>query len=136
MSCSPFYVQERAACGKWELVMKKYKEKLQCMQATKMIPAFITGELSYKELEQFMGHLEECENCREELSIQFLVDVGLNSLEAGNTFDLQEELHEALEEAEGKVQLYRFLRQGLFILGCVAGAAVLVLGLLLILNFV
>lgn len=117
-------------------MMKKYKEKLQCMQATKMIPAFITGELSYKELEQFMRHMEECESCREELSIQFLVDIGLNSLEAGNTFDLQEELHTALEEAEGKVQLYQFLHQGLFILGCIAASALLVLGLLLILNLV
>ena len=66
--------------------MKKNREKLQCLQATKMIPSFIVGELSYRELEQFMEHMEECESCKEELSIQFLVEVGLNSLEAGNTF--------------------------------------------------
>ena len=88
--------------------MKKNREKLQCLQATKMIPSFIVGELSYRELEQFMEHMEECESCKEELSIQFLVEVGLNSLEAGNTFDLQEELDGAMEEAAGKVRLYLF----------------------------
>ncbi len=115
--------------------MKKHKEKMQCIQATKMIPGFIDGELSYKELEQFMEHIEECESCREELSIQFLVEVGLNSLEAGNTFDLQEELNEALEEARKRVKIYRVFRQGIFILECIGIAAVLLAALLLILNF-
>ncbi len=96
--------------------MKKNREKLQCLQATKMIPSFIVGELSYRELEQFMEHMEECESCKEELSIQFLVEVGLNSLEAGNTFDLQEELDGAMEEAAGKVRLYHFFRHGLLVL--------------------
>lgn len=115
--------------------MKRNKEKLQCMHAAKMIPAFISKELSYRELERFMEHMEECDNCREELSIQFLVEVGLNSLEAGNTFDLQEELDTALEEAEKRVKLYRFFRQSFFILGCIGIAAILLFALLLILNF-
>mgnify|MGYP002508332208 CR=1 FL=1 len=115
--------------------MKRNKEKLQCMHAAKMIPAFISKELSYRELERFMEHMEECDNCREELSIQFLVEVGLNSLEAGNTFDLQEELNTALEEARKKVKIYRFFRHGLFILECIGIAAVLLLTVLLILNF-
>lgn len=116
--------------------MKKHREELQCLRATKMIPAFIDGELSYKELEQFMEHMDECESCKEELSIQFLVEVGLNSLEAGNTFDLQEELNTALEEAEKRVKLYRFFRQSLFVLGCIGIAAILLFTLLLLLNFV
>lgn len=115
--------------------MKKKKEKLQCLQAAKMIPAFIWRELTGRELERFMEHMEECENCKEELSIQFLVEVGLNSLEAGNTFDLQEELDTALQEAEKRVKLYRFFRQSFFILGCIGIAAILLFALLLILNF-
>lgn len=115
--------------------MKKQREKLQCLQATKMIPGFIDRELSYRELEEFMEHMEECESCKEELSIQFLVEVGLNSLEAGNTFDLQEELNIALEEAERKVHIYRFLRRSFFVLECIGIAAVLLAALLLLLNF-
>lgn len=115
--------------------MKKQKEKLQCIQATKMIPAFIGNELSYRELEQFMEHIEECESCFEELSIQLLVEVGLNSLEAGNTFDLQEELNTTLEEAEKKVQIYRFLRQSIFVLGCIGIASALLVFVLLLVYF-
>lgn len=99
--------------------MGKQKEKLQCTQATKMIQAFIADELFYEELERFMDHIGECAGCREELSIQFLVEVGLNSLEAGNTFDLQQELNLALEEAEKRVQVYRFFKQSIYILECV-----------------
>ncbi len=115
--------------------MKKHREELQCLRATKMIPAFIDGELSYKELEQFMEHMDECESCKEELSIQFLVEVGLNSLEAGNTFDLQEELNIALDEAERKVRVYHFLRRSFFVLECIGIAAALILALLVVLNF-
>lgn len=115
--------------------MRKQKEKLQCIKATKMIPAFIADELSHRELEQFMEHIEECENCREELSIQFLVEVGLNSLEAGNTFDLQQELNLALEEAERRVQVYRFFRHGAFILGCIGIAAALLAAIFAALYF-
>ena len=115
--------------------MKKNKEKLQCVQATKMIPAFIARELSYRELEQFMEHIEECESCKEELSIEFLVDVGLNSLEAGNTFDLQKELNRALEDAWKKVKVYRFLCKSVLVLECIGIAAILIVGLLLFLNF-
>ena len=43
--------------------MKKHREELQCLRATKMIPAFIDGELSYRELEQFMEHMDECDSC-------------------------------------------------------------------------
>lgn len=115
--------------------MRKHREKLQCLQATKMIPAFIADDLSYEELERFMEHIEECENCREELSIQFLVEVGLNSLEAGNTFDLQQELNIALEEVEKRVQVYRFFRQSVFVLGCIGIAAALLAVVFLVLYF-
>lgn len=114
--------------------MRKQTEELQCSKVTKMIPAFISDELSYKELEQFMEHIEECDSCREELSIQFLVEVGLNSLEAGNTFDLQQELNLALEEAEKRVQVYRFFRQSAFVLACI-GIAAGVIGLILLVLF-
>lgn len=100
-----------------------------------MIPAFIADELSYEELERFMEHIETCESCKEELSIQFLVEVGLNSLEAGDTFALQQELNMALDEAEKRVQVYRAFKQGVFILGCAGIALALVLVIFLILYF-
>ncbi len=113
--------------------MKKRKEELKCTQVTKMIPDFINRKMHHRELEHFMTHIRECENCREELSIQFLVNVGLSSLEAGNTFDLQEELDTALQEAHRRVQLYHFLNQSLIVLEIVAGFAAVILALLVFL---
>lgn len=115
--------------------MRKQTEKLQCNRATKMIPSFIADELSFRELEQFMEHIDECESCKEELSIQFLVEVGLNSLEAGNTFDLQQELNIALEEAAKRVQVYRFFRHSVFVLACIGIAAAILGAALLLLYF-
>ncbi len=100
-----------------------------------MIPSFIGDEISYEELERFMKHIEECESCREELSIQFLVEVGLNSLEAGDTFDLQQELNIALEEAEKRVQVYRFFKQSVFVLGCIGNVSALLAVILLLIYF-
>ena len=59
--------------------------------------------------------------------------MGLNSLEAGNTFDLQQELNLALEEAEKRVQVYRFFSRGAFILGCIGIAAGLLAAIFLVL---
>lgn len=111
--------------------MKKENDTLKCTQITKMIPAFINGELRYKDLEQFVEHIQECASCKEELSIQFLVNIGLINLEAGNTFDLQKELEDALEDAYRKVRVYKFLRQSIFILALIG----IVMALLVLLLF-
>ncbi len=98
-----------------------------------MIPGFIGKQLSYAELEQFMRHIETCESCREELSIQFLVGVGLNSLEEGNTFDLQTELDTALEEAHRRVRMHDFLKKTLMAVEIVMAAAIFLVAIILLL---
>lgn len=65
---------------------------MDCKTAEKNIPKFINNELDDYELEEFLNHTENCEQCKEELSIQFLVSVGMMRLEEGGTFDLGGEL--------------------------------------------
>ncbi len=113
--------------------VEKQKSVLKCTQAIKMIPAFINGTMRYKELEQFMEHIETCESCKEELSIQFLVSVGLFSLEAGDTFDLQEELDAAMERAYRRVRVHSFLRQSAIILEIIGLAALITVAVMLFL---
>ena len=43
-----------------------------------MVP-YMKDELSPTELEDFLDHIHTCENCREELEIHYMVDVGLKS---------------------------------------------------------
>ncbi len=111
--------------------VEKQKDTLKCVQVTKIIPEFIHGELRYKDLERFVEHIQECDNCREELSIQFLVHIGLLNLEEGDTFDLQEELDIALEDAYRRVKVHKFLKQSVVVLGIIGLVAVLLLLLFL-----
>lgn len=74
-----------------------------------MIPAFLQDELSGKELEDFIEHIEGCPECKEELSIQFLVSEGLERLEAGNNFNLQKALENKLANAWHQVKIRRGL---------------------------
>ena len=49
---------------------------MTCKETEKMIPLFLKDELETEELREFMEHIESCEDCKEELTIQFLVTEG------------------------------------------------------------
>ncbi len=116
--------------------MKKPKNVLNCNQMTKMIPEFINKKMPYKDLAPFMEHIRHCDSCKEELSIQFLVNVGLLSLEDGDTFDLQTELDRALEEACRRVRVCHFVRQSFVVLGMIGISAILIAAVLLLLRYI
>lgn len=73
---------------------------MKCKETEKLIPLFLEDELEDEDLGEFMDHIEKCEECKEELTIQFLVLEGVARLEKGNVFDLQRELKIRMEEAE------------------------------------
>lgn len=77
---------------------------MDCKETNKMIPGFLNQELSSRELQGFMEHISCCEECKEELSIQYLVREGMASLEDGTTFDLQHGLDLLLADAARKMQ--------------------------------
>lgn len=86
---------------------------MDCKEFEKMIPDFVNRKLDFLTLEQFAKHLNECEDCREELVIRFLVTEGIQRLEEGDAFDLQKELDAQLAEAKKKIWFHRrFLRAG------------------------
>lgn len=87
---------------------------MDCKDFERLIPDFISDRLKYQDLKSFCEHMEYCEDCKEELVIQFLVTEGIQRLEGGNAFDLQGELKERLKEALVKVRRHTFfLRIGL-----------------------
>ncbi len=83
---------------------------MDCKEIQKWIPDFIRDKLDDKELEVFMEHIEECPECKEELTIQFLVSVGMEFLEEGNTFDLQSELQDKMELVQSKLRFKRVIK--------------------------
>lgn len=109
------------------------KEVLTCNKAVKMVPGFIRQQMTIEQTEDFINHVQNCEMCQEELSIQFLVTVGLESLENSNNFDLQMEIKNAIEEAKKKVRFHRYFKQMIFAMIFVgAFGSVLALALFLI----
>lgn len=96
---------------------------MDCKEFEKLIPDFIEKKMDFITLNQFNKHRKECPECKEELTIRFLVTEGIQRLEEGDAFDLQKELNQQLEEAELKVKFHnRFLHAGevLEIVGIVA----------------
>lgn len=104
---------------------------MTCKEAEKLIPYFLKDDLDTDDLREFMEHMDKCEECREELSIQFLVLEGMARLESGNVFDLQNELKSRMDEAEHILKLRESLQWFLYALdGLVVVAAITVIALL------
>lgn len=86
---------------------------MNCKDYEKMIPDFIHEKQDYPKLKKFMEHTEQCEACKEELTIQFLVTVGLQRMEDGSAFDLQKELDMRLEKANERIRFHgKFIKLG------------------------
>ena len=86
---------------------------MTCKEFEKRIPDFLDKKMDYPDLKIFCAHMDSCEKCREELSISFLVEDGLQHLEEGDSFDFQRELDNRLEEADRQLgRNERFLKAG------------------------
>lgn len=105
---------------------------MDCKEFEKKIPAFVANALDYRELKQFLAHVERCAECREELTIQVLISEGMARLEEGSAFDLQKELKRRMQEAEKHIRLHRMFGY----IGMTMAAAAFAAVLLLIVIFV
>ena len=72
---------------------------MNCKRAVRLIPAFLNDDLDTDELRGFIDHVESCSECREELTIEFLVKEGMVRLESGEVFDLGRELSARMQTA-------------------------------------
>jgi len=98
---------------------------MDCRETRKNIPKFIEDGLDGRQLQSFMRHLSECEECKEELAIQYLVTEGMQRLEKGSTLDLQGQLEKKMESAKKKIRsrkrviCFMYVMETLAILGVV-----------------
>ena len=84
-----------------------------CKEYEKLIPDFVDGKLEYFTLKRFCAHIKSCPDCKEELTIKFLISEGLQRLEEGDAFDLNRELDRRMAEAEKKIRKNdEFLKAG------------------------
>jgi len=82
-----------------------------CAEAEKLIVPYMEDKLSVTELEDFIEHIETCKNCREELEIHYMVDVGLKKLDqADGNFDIVGALKRKIADSAAILHRYMMLQ--------------------------
>ena len=70
---------------------------MDCKEFNGLIQDFLNDRLDEMKLSEFLSHIEECEVCRDELRIQYLIYEGLARLEEGATFDVDKDLSDYMQ---------------------------------------
>ena len=97
---------------------------MDCKQIQRRIPAFLRNELKKRELIRFLKHMETCEECKEELTIQYLSSEGILRLEEGLTFDLDRELSEYMIQTKKAIKRRRNIVVSIFVFELLAIAVI------------
>lgn len=101
---------------------------MKCNEFEKMIPRYLKNELKDRDLKEYLSHVNSCDSCKEEMTIQYLITEGMQRLEEGNTFDVEKELgdkmHQSMKHLERK-RLFREFLGGVLTVLVVCGLAVM-----------
>ena len=100
---------------------------MDCKETERMIPLFLEDNLDNQEMQEFLIHVNSCASCREELTIQFLISIGLKRLEDGNTFNLAGELEQKLRDAGHKMKVRSSLQWSALVLQVLVVIALIIL---------
>ena len=104
---------------------------MTCVEAEKMVVPYMKDELSPTELEDFLDHIHTCENCREELEIHYMVDVGLKKLdEADGTYDIVGDLKRKGAESYRSLRHISMFQITTYAVSTLTGMALIVMILL------
>ena len=82
---------------------------MKCVETKGMINRFVEKKLSYQELEQFLQHVEQCDDCMDELDIYYTMHKAFDLLDTGThqNYNFKEMLNEELHMARRAVLLHR-----------------------------
>ena len=80
---------------------------MDCKEFTGLIQDFLHDALDETKLSEFLTHVDECEDCRDELRIQYLIYEGLERLETGATFDVDKDLAHLMEQQKTLLTMRR-----------------------------
>ncbi|MCD7735683.1 MAG: zf-HC2 domain-containing protein [Lachnospiraceae bacterium] len=71
---------------------------MKCNEARHMVVPFVKKELSERDMEAFLDHVESCEDCMDELDIYFVVYNALNAMDSGthHEYDFKKMLAEEI----------------------------------------
>ena len=80
---------------------------MDCREVQKSFIPFIDDQLSIRDLEAFLNHLESCENCREEYDVYYTMIAGMRYLESDNPDAFRFGSGQKLESAQEYLLQYK-----------------------------
>lgn len=120
--------------GSFAICKSRKAGKMDCKEAQRNITPFLDDELHGKKEERFLDHIRECSECREEMSIQYLVKEGMARLEEGGSFDLSRDLDVMIEEAYRTIKKQRLGSIAIYSMEFLAILAVIFILILVFMN--
>ena len=78
---------------------------MNCMKAQSMITPFINNKLTLKETEEFIDHVENCSDCREELEVYYALLTAMRQLDEDKNIssNFGQELNQKLERSKERI---------------------------------
>lgn len=105
--------------------MLKKNRVMNCKEFTRLMPVWLNEDLHGKKANQFLDHINKCDECREELHIQYLVIEGTARLENASSFNLDEELAAKVNRYKIRLKREHFLNVAIYWLEAIALVAVI-----------
>lgn len=100
---------------------------MDCKEAQGCIHLFLKDELDRDTEFRLVEHIRSCSECREELTVEYLLTEGISRLENAENIDVQSELDDRLNRTITRRKVYKQLKAGLFLVGALL-FCVLILG--------
>lgn len=103
---------------------KEVWQTMECRKAEQLMQPFVEGTLDISKMREFVEHVENCQNCYEDLEIHVLVQEGFARLESGSAFDLKREMQERLHTSNTFILRREKLLSVIYIIELAAGMTV------------
>ena len=81
---------------------------MNCSECRKKIKGFLSGSLNNKNTIEFIEHVKSCDECMEELSIEYIVTEGVKRLDSMTSFDLDKELEDKINDSYAKAKYSKY----------------------------
>ena len=88
---------------------------MDCKETQHCIQLFLKDELEDDIAQKFVEHVRSCNECMEELTIEYLLE-GMSRLENADDINIQKELEDMLNRTMARVKRKKQLKAGLFLL--------------------
>lgn len=108
------------------IIFEKGGGIVNCREACSAMTDFLEGTYPVSRQEEFLWHVENCADCREELAVTLTLQMALNALDENTEFiymDSDEGVRKVLDNAAVRVAHYNRYRRIRWAIGTVAGWA-------------